>query len=243
MIYGRMVKWLKHAACARAGRGLTIGPAREGNRCAVEGTATLPDVTSNRNDRPSDPAAARWVELAERIVVCAKVVRADLALETPGLRIGAAEFSLLWVCREAPAGGIGQKELAETLAVSAAQVSGLVERLRRQGLIEGSRAASDRRRQLWRLTPEGHRLLHHVLRDLSAWAERLDARLGADNTSRLTRHLDELLGALRSPHDTLEKPQQNVESPATLPVRGGARRSAAHPGDSRPSGVPRKGVA
>jgi DNA-binding MarR family transcriptional regulator len=58
---------------------------------------------------------------------------------------------------------IDQRELATRLAVSQAQVSGVVQRLQVNGYIEGLSDREDRRRQLWRLAASGETLIQQVL--------------------------------------------------------------------------------
>src|SRR5690606_11008286 len=71
-----------------------------------------------------------------------------------------------------------QLELAGRLGISPAQISNLVELLSRMGLIRGARPASDRRRQVWRLTPQGGETLtqsleslHHRLQEAATFHE------------------------------------------------------------------------
>lgn len=116
---------------------------------------------------------------------------------------------MLWACRRTPPGGLPQQELAAAMAVSAAQVSVLVEQLRRQGLLQGRRAQNDRRRQLWRLTPAGRARLQDVLADLSDWARAAADRLGADGPQALGRLLDGLIdsfGSRPGDHDSTSWP-------------------------------------
>ena len=107
-------------------------------------------------------------------------------------QISRPEFSTLWACRERSTEGLGQKELAARLAASPAQVSGLVERLRRRGLLEGHRPDGDRRRQLWRLTSTGRARLREILADLADWAGPLDVRFGVEGLQTLSRLLERL---------------------------------------------------
>lgn len=146
---------------------------------------------------PSEPAA-RLIELAERILVCGRMFRDELTQQTGRWQLSGPEFSVLWVCRGAPSAGLGQSEFAAKLAVSAAKVSGLVERLRRQGLLEGRRAEADRRRQLWRLTTAGRARLQAVLADLADWAGPLDHSLEVEYSDALMRLLDLLAKVLRT---------------------------------------------
>ncbi len=84
----------------------------------------------------------------------------DIAVWAAGAGLSEPEFRLLWLlfpAAESAAAAepaLDQTALARRLAVSTAQVSALVERLRAAGCIAVA-PASDRRRQLWRLTPAG----------------------------------------------------------------------------------------
>ncbi len=73
------------------------------------------------------------------------------------------EFQLLWCLRLLVGGGFDQTTLASRLALSPAQVSTSVERLRTQGWIAQNQVAGDRRRNLWQLTPQGLSLLAGML--------------------------------------------------------------------------------
>jgi len=153
----------------------------------------LAAIPPNPNHFESKGPATQWGDLAERIVVCARLLRDDLGQRAGRWDLSEPEFSVLWICRETPPEGIGQNELADSLAISASAVSGLVERLRRRGLLEGRRGQSDRRRQLWRLTPAGRNQLYQVLAD---WTGRLRAEFSAVA-------LDELLAGLNQLDDTI----------------------------------------
>jgi MarR family transcriptional repressor of emrRAB len=78
------------------------------------------------------------------------------------------EFQVLWVLRAIPEDGLDQATLAGRLALSPAQVSATVERLRTQGWIAQHNVPGDRRRHLWQLTPVGGALLRQMLTDTEA---------------------------------------------------------------------------
>jgi len=107
-----------------------------------------------------------------------------------------SQLCLVLVCRRAPAAGLGQSQLAESLGASPAQVSAQVDQLRRLGLLSGRRGDSDRRRQFWRLTPAGREVVRRVLEDLADWAAGMDARLDADRFAALARLLESLCAGL-----------------------------------------------
>jgi len=74
-------------------------------------------------------------------------------------QLSEAEFRLLWrlyaYSADVHQRTFEQSALAEPLGISPAQVSAIVEKLRRQEFISSVAHASDRRRRLWRLTAEG----------------------------------------------------------------------------------------
>ena len=153
----------------------------------------MSDGSLNRAGPPAGQAAVPWLALAERILRCHRMFREDLARHAERCQLSEPAFLLLWACRQAPRCGVAQNQLAARLAVSAAQISGLVEKLRLGGLLEGRRAQTDRRRQLWRLTPAGEATLQAGLAEMADWAGVFDSRLGARGARRLIRLLDRLV--------------------------------------------------
>lgn len=140
--------------------------------------------------------ALRWTELAESLGRCERRLREDLGGQALPAGLSHAQFSLLWACRQAPPQGLSQNELAATLALSPAHVSGQVEHLRARGLLAGHRRAPDRRRQVWQLTSEGESQLESVLAALVQWADQLDERLPPSQRASLIALLSELAQAL-----------------------------------------------
>jgi len=85
--------------------------------------------------------------------------RARLAEQVAAWELTDQEFLVLWLCDDRSAAARGQGELATALGVSAAQMSGLVERLRQRDLLSVERLGNDRRRQAWRLSATGQEVL------------------------------------------------------------------------------------
>ena len=139
----------------------------------------------------------RWIALAEQIAICGRMLRSRLTERANSAGLREVEFSILWACEYGPASGIAQSELAAGLAVSPAHVSGLVEQLRRKGLLEARRAPADRRRQLWRLTPSGKATLESALNDRTNQAGRFDDQLSPADLQTLSGLLDQVIGTLR----------------------------------------------
>lgn len=155
---------------------------------------------------PPVPGPGQWVELAEQLTVCGRLLRAVIGPLAGRQGLTDSQFSTLVVCRYAPPDGLGQTDLARILAVSPALVSTVVEELRARGLLQGRRAAADRRRQLWQLTPAGQSLLAGVAADLTDWAAAMDRRVAPADLADLHRILEQLVNLLRQA-DALAAPQ------------------------------------
>ncbi len=160
------------------------------------------------------PGPGRWIELAEQLTVCGRLLRAAIGPLAGRQGLTDSQFSTLVVCRHAPPDGLGQTELAQILAVSPALVSTVVEGLRGRGLLQGRRAANDRRRQLWQLTPAGQSLLAGVAADLSDWAAAMDRRVASADLTNLHRMLEQLVALLH-------------QAPAPATAQGPARQRRA----------------
>lgn len=94
--------------------------------------------------------------------------------------LGEPEFQVLWCLREGILCGLDQTTLVRRLAISPAQVSATVERLRSRGWILQQPASGDRRRNLWYLSPVGSDMINSLLE--SAHELRPDLSCGSDRT-------------------------------------------------------------
>lgn len=142
---------------------------------------------------PSSVAGGAAVEVVYEIACCHRLLRAWLTERLGNRGVSDCEFWVLWLCGRAAASGFVQHELAAAVGVSAAQMSGLVERLRQHGLLAGCRGDRDRRRQYWRLTAAGEARLREIQAeidgDVQGWAEicsRRDTQALLDAIRRLS---------------------------------------------------------
>jgi DNA-binding MarR family transcriptional regulator len=187
---GRRGGWFRFSSLAAA-------------RFAWEGSRFMGVRTENsRRGAGGLPARdADWLELARRLSACGSSVRQAMTEALLGMACTPAEFLLLWTCRdsERTAAGLGQIELARSVGLSPAQVSGLVERLRARGLLEGCRAARDRRRQMWRLTPSGRNTLADLLQAIAPRLAIWEAQLDGTSRNQLAALLAEWTKAVEGP--------------------------------------------
>jgi len=124
--------------------------------------------------------AVERIDAACRLAVAAKLALRDLAAWVRGLPVSETEFRLLWLLFQRERAGkaheraLDQMELAAQLAISPAQISGVVEHLQTCELIDRVRDGADRRRQLWRLAQPGEALVLDVVASVQAIGDRRD---------------------------------------------------------------------
>jgi DNA-binding MarR family transcriptional regulator len=121
--------------------------------------------------RSENPALGEMIQLLSQ---CHRRLRHMLAEQLRRWELGDNEFLVLWLCNRASEHGVAQGELAEALGISAAHMSGLVERLRCRTLLTGRRCRLDRRRQLWFVDTPGQRLLEKIGREIDQLANALE---------------------------------------------------------------------
>ena len=129
-----------------------------------------------RRTRPAKSprsGAVTRIDAACRQAVAGRVAIRELAGWAGQLGASEVEFRLLWLLARRTqaadnAASLDQASLAEQLVVSAAQVSGVVERLGAANYIEHVRRLGDRRRHAWRITKSGEALIGNVVAVVSA---------------------------------------------------------------------------
>jgi DNA-binding MarR family transcriptional regulator len=109
------------------------------------------------------------VALIHELSRCHRLLRAWLNERLRPWEIRDTEFFVLWLCDRFAPSGVVQHELAAAVGVSEAQMSGLVERMRQNGLLIGCRGEPDRRRQYWRLTAAGDERLARIRAVVGKW--------------------------------------------------------------------------
>jgi DNA-binding MarR family transcriptional regulator len=116
--------------------------------------------------RPAS-ADARFVQQTCRAIVDGRLAARSLARWCKQFELSEAELQALWQLCFA-AGGIDQATLANRLALSPAQVSATVERLRARNWLVQLANPHDRRRRVWQLSADGQDLLLRKLADVSS---------------------------------------------------------------------------
>ena len=144
---------------------------------------------------PSDrlPAEAeRLLQLLVHLSVTSRTLRRRLAELASRGDLSEHELLVIWLC---VAAGRVQSELAATLGISPAQMSGLVERLRARGLVELQRLVQDRRRHVWRTSGHGREVLRNAVPRVQELARDLMHRLSEEEQQMLLTLCQRLAGA------------------------------------------------
>ena len=130
-------------------------------------------LASSAHGRAAD--ADRLLNFVLAAGAAGRRLRALLEERVRRFDLSEAECLILWLCAtQAHHAGSSQQDLAGAVGVSPAQMSSLVERLRKRGLMEMTRSPIDRRRQVWRLLAQGEELLDQIRTSLGAVAEEID---------------------------------------------------------------------
>lgn len=115
---------------------------------------------SNASVADADPRIARVCQM----VVEGRRAARMLADWVQPFKLSEPEFLVLWCLRDANE-AVDQRTIAEMLALSPAQVSATVERLRSNEFIVQQPDCGDRRRHFWSLSPDGRNRFVAMLRD------------------------------------------------------------------------------
>lgn len=161
----------------------------------------------------------RLLALVHRTSCAARQLRRRLAALADNAGLSDNEVLVLWLA-EGVAGGLVQGDLATAIGISPAQMSGIVERLRKRGLIAMERSPLDRRRQVWRSTLAGGEVLESLKPGLFAIAEHLDALVSPDEQQAAVALCQQLAEALSPENQSPEI--QSPESDSTRRIQEAA---------------------
>ena len=106
-------------------------------------------------------------DVANRLRPVLLQLNRQLRRESQSLGVTGSQAALLHLIRSNS--GMGVNELAEREGMSAAAMSGYVDRLERAGFVARTRSGEDRRRVGLAVTPEGVRILRAVRSRRTAW--------------------------------------------------------------------------
>jgi DNA-binding MarR family transcriptional regulator len=135
------------------------------------------------------------VELANRLRPALLRLNRELRRETTSLGVTGGQAALLYLISRSP--GVGVRSLAAREGISAAGMSGHVDRLEAAGLVRRVPSLEDRRRVGLQLTPQGVRMLRAVRRRRTAWLAQRLGRLDPAELDVLERAVEPLARLLQ----------------------------------------------
>lgn len=124
------------------------------------------------------------------------VKEADRVLQPFG--ITEAQFDILMLLEhQTPDGSADQSTLGRMLVVNRSNVTGLIDRMERDGLVKRAGDPDDRRVKRVRMTPEGLRVLHKAEQAYVARTQEVVSALSTGEQGSLCRMLDIVRASLR----------------------------------------------
>lgn len=142
--------------------------------------------------RTGADAFGRPGEIVSALLHAAMFVRLRLGEFLEHYELTEGRYSVLTVLDKAGASGLSQSEVADQLMQSESNVSTLVERLQRDGLVNRRWSDTDRRKRVLLLTADGQQLLHRVEIARHRWAESLLSHISPEIRQGLTLGLGQL---------------------------------------------------
>jgi DNA-binding MarR family transcriptional regulator len=153
------------------------------------------DAETKVSERPDDHKSE--LRLWLRLFTCKMLVESEVRRRLrEKFDLTLPRFDLMAQLDRAP-GGMTLGELSKRMMVSNGNVTGLVDRLEAQGLIQRRPAPKDRRSQFVSLTAEGRKSFRAVARANADWMAEIFADLTPDDMDKLLRLLDRTKASAR----------------------------------------------
>ena len=154
----------------------------------MDDTSALPlDAETKVAERPGDHQAE--LRLWLRLLTCTNLIEGEIRRRLRDtFDVTLPRFDLMAQLDKNP-GGMTLGELSSRMMVSNGNVTGLVERLLAQGLLDRRPSPNDRRAQLVSLTGEGRRAFRAMARTHENWIAEMFAGLGSGDIDDMMRLL------------------------------------------------------
>jgi|SRR5215831_13702394 len=145
------------------------------------------DAETKVSERPSDHK--RELRLWLRLFTCATLIEGEVRRRLrDSFNMTLPRFDLMAQLDKTPA-GMKLGELSQRLMVSNGNITGLVDRLVVEGLVERQAAPNDRRAQLVKLSPEGRRTFRSMAASHESWIAEAFGDLSPGDIDTLMRLL------------------------------------------------------
>ncbi|PAT37484.1 MarR family winged helix-turn-helix transcriptional regulator [Vandammella animalimorsus] len=144
-----------------------------------------------------DLADAQSMRLCFELLSLSSAIDRDCAARLAPHGLSEGRFVLLFLLDAAEGAALAPNALAEQAGISRATVTGLLDGLQREGLIERQPDAHDRRALRIVLTAQGRRTARKVIAQHSQWIAQLLAPLNSAERGQLQRLLGKIAAAMQ----------------------------------------------
>ncbi|PAT37974.1 MarR family transcriptional regulator [Vandammella animalimorsus] len=144
-----------------------------------------------------DLADAQSMRLCFELLSLSSAIDRDCAARLAPHGLSEGRFVLLFLLDAAEGAALAPNALAEQAGISRATVTGLLDGLQREGLIERQPDAHDRRALRIVLTAQGRRTARKVIAQHSQWIAQLLAPLNSAERGQLQRLLSKIAAAMQ----------------------------------------------
>lgn len=151
---------------------------------------------------PAAIAPAAWHELFQVLNRAKQELRDAIANITESMGMGVWSALVLIACHQTNV-PVCQSRLAQALNISPAQISSIVEALRKNQWVVGQRSEVDRRRQVWQTTDAGRRVAVKLM-------ERIATETMAGGNTALAQELYQLHTTLHNMLSQHKPPQSGA---------------------------------
>ncbi|HEY4262844.1 MAG TPA: MarR family transcriptional regulator [Schlesneria sp.] len=162
-------------------------------------------------------------DLVTTLLHAANIVRQRLVEFLERFELTEGRYLTLEALSRAGARGLSQSEVADYLVQSESNVSSLIHRLQRDGLVDRSWSVTDRRKRVLLLTESGQQLIDRVSVARMRWEEALLSRISPQEHSSLLEGL-RLIGKQTGPTVMPRPPVSNVTERVDWPGNHSVKR-------------------
>jgi DNA-binding MarR family transcriptional regulator len=162
----------------------------------MDEVTTIPlDAETKVAERPGDHKTE--LRLWLRLFTCKMLIEGEVRRRLrDAFDVTLPRFDLMAQLERAP-NGMTLGELSQRMMVSNGNVTGLVDRLVAQGLIDRRPSPTDRRAQIVSLTAEGRKFFRSLARANADWVAEIFADLSTDEIDKLMHLLDKTKASAR----------------------------------------------
>ncbi len=161
-------------------------------------------------------------DLVTTLLHAANFIRQRLNEFLERFELTEGRYLTLEALSRASARGLSQSEVAEYLVQSESNVSSLIDRLQRDGLVDRNWSVTDRRKRVLLLTEAGHQLIDRVNLARPRWEESLLSNVGPLEHGALLeglRLIGNLPGVMALPRPSASSATERVEWPSNHSVK------------------------